>query len=310
MSRSREARILDAAGELLFVYGYRRVTIDDVARRAEVGKGTVYLHWSSKLELFATVLLREVARLVADQLAATRADPAEILLHRTMHRMFLLVMRRPLAGVFYTGDTELLVLITDTKIGLRFAAHKSAMGAPYLAALHEHGAAGRRPVRGGSGLEHRLSGATSAPPCSNARLPAGVDVDLETKADGLAQVVRRGFEPAPEADPDELDRGRGRRRRALRTAARRARHAPCPRRTSDRNHHRQPRARAERPRTSPRLLDWLTSMREEQPVWRDGTGHLAPVPARRRGGRHPATRRRSPRTPGGSSRRPGRCSGA
>ena len=37
MSRSREARILDAAGELLLIFGYRRVTIDDVARRAEVG---------------------------------------------------------------------------------------------------------------------------------------------------------------------------------------------------------------------------------------------------------------------------------
>ncbi|WP_410479403.1 helix-turn-helix domain-containing protein [Pseudonocardia sp. H11422] len=26
------------------------MTVDDVARRAGVGKGTVYLHWASKLE--------------------------------------------------------------------------------------------------------------------------------------------------------------------------------------------------------------------------------------------------------------------
>jgi AcrR family transcriptional regulator len=78
VGRAREQRILDAAGELLLTFGYRRVTVDDVARRAGVGKGTVYLHWSSKLELFAAVLLRDVASIVEAQLAAMRADPAEI----------------------------------------------------------------------------------------------------------------------------------------------------------------------------------------------------------------------------------------
>lgn len=204
MSQGREARILDAAGELLLVFGYRRVTIDDVARRAGVGKGTVYLHWSSKLELFAMVLLREIVRLVADQLAAMRADPAEILLHRTLRRMFLLVMRRPLARAFYTGDSELLgTLLTDTKIGLRFTAQKSAMGAPYLGALHEHGLLADDPSVE-SGLPYRLSGATSGFFLLERMLPAGVDVDLETKADGLAQVVRRSFEPAAAPEPAEL----------------------------------------------------------------------------------------------------------
>jgi AcrR family transcriptional regulator len=108
VSQSRESRILDAAGELLLVFGYRKVTIDDVARLAGVGKGTVYLHWASKLELFATVLIRDVARIVVDQLAALRADPAEIRLHRTMRGLFLLVVHHPLARAFYTGDTELL----------------------------------------------------------------------------------------------------------------------------------------------------------------------------------------------------------
>ncbi len=61
---------------------YRRVTID-VARRAGVGKGTVYLHWASKLELFATVLIRDAAEIVVEQLSTFRVDPAEIRLHRT-----------------------------------------------------------------------------------------------------------------------------------------------------------------------------------------------------------------------------------
>ena len=204
-----EERILDAAGELLLIFGYRRVTIDDVARRAEVGKGTVYLHWSSKLELFAAVLLREVAAIVAEQLAAMRADPAEIRLHRTMRTLFLLVMRRPLARAFYTGDTELLgALITDTKIGLRFAAQKSAMGAalPGRAARARPAAPTTRPpirvARTGSPARRRASS------CSNGCCrPASISTSRR-KADGLAELVRRGFEPAAEPDPAAAGRGR------------------------------------------------------------------------------------------------------
>ena len=199
VSRSRESRILDAAGELLLVFGYRRVTIDDVARRAGVGKGTVYLHWASKLELFATVLVRDAAGIVVEQLTALRADPAEVRLHRTMRGLFLLVMHRPLARAFYTGDTELLgALSTETKIGLQFATDRAAMMPRYLAVLHHHGLLVDDPGAD-PGLIYRLSAATTGFFLLERLLPAVVDIDLEGKADALATTVRRGFEPA--ADP-------------------------------------------------------------------------------------------------------------
>ena len=50
--RERADRILDTARELLLAWGYRRVTIDELARRAGVGKGTIYLHWRSREEVF------------------------------------------------------------------------------------------------------------------------------------------------------------------------------------------------------------------------------------------------------------------
>ncbi|MDQ3826064.1 MAG: TetR family transcriptional regulator [Actinomycetota bacterium] len=62
------------------------------ARRAGVGKGTVYLYWPSKLYLFGTVLARDAAELLGEQLAALRPDPAEVRLHRAMRRSALLVM--------------------------------------------------------------------------------------------------------------------------------------------------------------------------------------------------------------------------
>ena len=47
----RADRILAAVGELLLRFGYKRVPIEDSANRAEVGKGTIYLHWEIKQEL-------------------------------------------------------------------------------------------------------------------------------------------------------------------------------------------------------------------------------------------------------------------
>ncbi len=46
----REERLLDVATTLLVRWGYRKTTIDDVAREAGVGKGTIYLHWKDKNE--------------------------------------------------------------------------------------------------------------------------------------------------------------------------------------------------------------------------------------------------------------------
>ena len=48
-------------GSCCWLWGYRRVTIDELARRAGVGKGTIYLHWRSREEVFHAVSAREAA---------------------------------------------------------------------------------------------------------------------------------------------------------------------------------------------------------------------------------------------------------
>jgi len=205
VSPSRESRILDAAGELLLTFGYRKVTVDDVARRAGVGKGTVYLHWASKLELFATVLIRDGAEIVVEQLSVFRTDPAEIQLHRMMRGLFLLVMHRPLARAFYTGDTEVLgALGSDTKIGLQVAAAEAAMMPRYLAALYENDLLADDPAVD-PGLMYRLSAAVTGFFLLERLAPPVVDVDLEAKADAVATTVRRGFEPADDPTPEALE---------------------------------------------------------------------------------------------------------
>ena len=48
--------LLDAAESLLMRFGYRRMTVDDLAREAKIGKGTVYLHFDSKEEIALAVV--------------------------------------------------------------------------------------------------------------------------------------------------------------------------------------------------------------------------------------------------------------
>ncbi len=43
--------ILDAVGRLLGHYGYKKMTVDDIAHEAGIGKGTIYLYFPSKEEV-------------------------------------------------------------------------------------------------------------------------------------------------------------------------------------------------------------------------------------------------------------------
>src|SRR5215213_5943058 len=58
--------ILDAAVEEFERHGFRRVALDDVARRARVSRTTIYRRFSNKEELVAAVIERENVALFAD----------------------------------------------------------------------------------------------------------------------------------------------------------------------------------------------------------------------------------------------------
>ena len=59
---TREA-ILDATDRLLARYGFKKMTIDDLAREVGIGKGSVYLHFRSKEEIALSHIDRLVERL-------------------------------------------------------------------------------------------------------------------------------------------------------------------------------------------------------------------------------------------------------
>src|SRR3712207_5449951 len=84
--------ILDAANRLLARYGYKKMTMDDLAQEVGIGKGTIYLHFASKEEVALSHIdrivenLKERLREVASSDASVAARLREMLLTRVLYR--------------------------------------------------------------------------------------------------------------------------------------------------------------------------------------------------------------------------------
>jgi AcrR family transcriptional regulator len=98
-SDKRDA-ILHAAWGLIRHYGYSKTTIDDIAKRANVGKGTVYLYFRSKTEIMLalTDLTNQRITRELERIASENKPPQERLRACVLYRvmtLFDLVNRYP-----------------------------------------------------------------------------------------------------------------------------------------------------------------------------------------------------------------------
>ena len=80
----KRAAILTAALVLFGRYGYRRTSIDDLARETGIAKGTVYLYFSTKEEIFRALCDTVMARVLA---AAARASTTPAPLAERLRRV-------------------------------------------------------------------------------------------------------------------------------------------------------------------------------------------------------------------------------
>lgn len=110
----REERILDAAAMLLVRWGYRKTTIDDVAREAGVGKGTIYLHWKDKTELFRAAIWRASEQVTEDVMQRIAADPDGGLFHRLWTHGMLAILANPLLAALMQGNPDIFQGLMDT----------------------------------------------------------------------------------------------------------------------------------------------------------------------------------------------------
>ena len=80
---ARRDAILEGARAVFAEKGLHATTIDDIAQRAELGKGTIYLYFKSKEEMFAALKIEGLTRLAARfQAAVAVGRPADENLRR------------------------------------------------------------------------------------------------------------------------------------------------------------------------------------------------------------------------------------
>lgn len=92
--QTREVReaLLDATDRLLAERGYKKMTIDDLAREVGIGKGSVYLHFSSKEEIALSHVDRIVERVkerlrkIAEKDVSQAEKLREMILARVLFR--------------------------------------------------------------------------------------------------------------------------------------------------------------------------------------------------------------------------------
>ncbi|MCP4680609.1 MAG: TetR/AcrR family transcriptional regulator [Deltaproteobacteria bacterium] len=84
--------ILQAAWGLIRHYGYNKTTIDDIARHAGVGKGTVYLYFKSKDEIMLSLtdLTNQRITVELERISGKESPPADRLRQCLLHRIMTL----------------------------------------------------------------------------------------------------------------------------------------------------------------------------------------------------------------------------
>jgi AcrR family transcriptional regulator len=136
--QERAHRILDAATALILRWGYNKTTIDDIARQAGVGKGTVYLHWKTREELFATLMKRERVELNRAFHQQIIAEPAGWTLRSMIKCSALALMQRPLLKAVLLGDMDVLGKLAQREHSNTDYIERLAGFTSYLEFLREH----------------------------------------------------------------------------------------------------------------------------------------------------------------------------
>ena len=90
--KSTRDAILDATDRLLARNGYKKMTIDDLAKEVGIGKGSVYLHFTSKEEIALSHIdriierLKESLRVIAEKPSGVVDCLREMLIERVLFR--------------------------------------------------------------------------------------------------------------------------------------------------------------------------------------------------------------------------------
>ncbi len=201
--QERAHRILDAAAALTLRWGYNKTTIEDISREADVAKGTIYLHWKTREELFESLVKREKAEVFKDIQRRITEDPQGWTLRSIVKHTAMATMKRPLIKALFVGDFDVLGKLANSEISSVAYAERLAGFKAYLELLREHGL-----VRTDISLQdqvHIWSAALAGFFFAEPLMPDEFSLSNEAMADLMAEMVHRTLETDRSISPDEYE---------------------------------------------------------------------------------------------------------
>jgi AcrR family transcriptional regulator len=184
--------ILDAVDNLLARFGYRKMTMEDVARQVGIGKGTIYLHFPSKEELVLSHIDR-IAETVIRKLREQAASPEAV--DRRLRRMLVLrVLHRFDSVAHYSGSLGDLLSAVRGPLLARRQAHFDKEAAAFEDVLREGARAGQLDCPDPRGVSLTLIQSTnSLLPFNLSAAELGRREELEDEAGRIADLLIKGL---------------------------------------------------------------------------------------------------------------------
>ncbi|GLY11267.1 TetR/AcrR family transcriptional regulator [Bacillus badius] len=90
MAVDRKQDIIEAATKSFSLFGYKATTMDQVAKLANVGKGTIYTFFKNKEELFDEIIQTLIAEM---REAAEKAIDPSLTFHENVHRALFEILQ-------------------------------------------------------------------------------------------------------------------------------------------------------------------------------------------------------------------------
>ena len=184
--------ILDAADRLLARYGYKKMTMDDVAKEVGIGKGTIYLHFKSKEEIALARVDRIVDRLnerlraIADSNGSAAARLRRMLLERVLFRFD--------SVQHYTESLSDVLAAIRPALLVRHNRHFNEEERVFAALLKEGKSDGEFVFKDIRGTARALLVATNALlPYSLSTRELGKRKDVEAQAAHIAELLIKGL---------------------------------------------------------------------------------------------------------------------
>lgn len=110
----RKLKILQGATELFIQQGYRKTSVDEIAQRAAVAKGTVYLYFKNKAEILLSAVAMEEREYLSRIKPILDGDlqPRDRL-EQWLAQALALGTRMPLTSRLLGGDAEILAALEE-----------------------------------------------------------------------------------------------------------------------------------------------------------------------------------------------------